>query len=310
MSIKIFGHQNPDTDTITSAIVLAELESKLGRDAKAYRLGEVNKETAYALKYFNVDAPELLDSVTEEDSVMLVDHNEFQQSAPGIEAATILAVIDHHRVANFETNAPLYFRAEPVGCTATVLYKIFNENNIEITRELAGLMLSAIISDTLLLKSPTTTEQDEKTLYQLAEIADINLELYGLEMLKAGASTSDKTAEELINGDAKTFEMGERSVRIAQVNVVDVDELFERKDELVEAINKEIDANEYDLFTLVVTNILESDSKVLALGEHHGVIEKAFDVALEDNAAILKGVVSRKKQVVPNIEKAFASLYE
>ncbi|CAD2073989.1 manganese-dependent inorganic pyrophosphatase [Phocicoccus pinnipedialis] len=310
MSIKIFGHQNPDTDSITSAIVLAELESKLGNDATAYRLGEINPETAYALNYFNIDAPELLDSVIEEDTVMLVDHNEFQQSAPGIESATILAVIDHHRVANFETNVPLYFRAEPVGCTATVLYKIFSENNIEVSRECAGLMMSAIISDTLLLKSPTTTEQDEKTLYLLSEIADVNLEVYGLEMLKAGASTKDKTAEALINGDAKTFEMDNRSVRIAQVNVVDVDELFERKDELIEAINKEIDANEYDLFTLVVTNILESDSKVLALGEHHGVIEKAFDVSLEDNMALLEGVVSRKKQVVPNIEKAFASLYE
>lgn len=310
MTIKIFGHQNPDTDTITSAIVLAELERQLGNDAKAYRLGEMNKETEYALNYFNIEAPKLLEEVTAEDSVMLVDHNEFQQSARGIEKATVLAVIDHHRVANFETSAPLYFRSEPVGCTATVLYKIFRENELKITKELAGLMLSAIVSDTLLLKSPTTTDQDEKTLHELSEIADVNLEMYGLDLLKAGASTKEKTAEELIDGDAKTFEMGERNVRIAQVNVVDVDELFERKEELVKAINTEIEAQNYDLFILVITNILESDSKIIALGEHHGLIEKAFDVSLENDTALLPGVVSRKKQVVPNIEKAFQSLYK
>lgn len=310
MSIKIFGHQNPDTDTITSAIVLAKLESKLGRDAKAYRLGEVNKETAYALKYFNVDAPELLDSVTEEDSVMLVDHNEFQQSAPGIEAATILAVIDHHRVANFETNAPLYFRSEPVGCTATILNKIYKENNLEITKEMAGLMMSAIISDTLLLKSPTTTKQDEEALHELSTIADVNYETYGLDMLKAGASTKDKSAKTLITGDAKSFDMNDNHVRIAQVNVVDLEELFERKQELTEEMQKESNEENYDLFILVVTDILASDSRVIAIGENNTVIERAFDVALDDNEALLTGVVSRKKQVVPNIEKAFISLYE
>nr|WP_068131056.1 manganese-dependent inorganic pyrophosphatase [Nosocomiicoccus ampullae] len=310
MTVKVFGHKNPDTDTITSAIVAAIIERELGKEATAYRLGDLNKETEYALNYFNVETPELLDSVQENDEVMLVDHNEFQQSADGIDKATIISVIDHHRVANFETNAPLYFRAEPVGCTATILNKICKENNVTVTKEMAGLMMSAIISDTLLLKSPTTTTEDEEALHELATIADVNYDHYGLEMLKAGASTKDKSAQALITGDAKTFEMGDNSVRIAQVNVVDLDELFERKNELVDEIKKESDREKYDLFILVVTDILASDSRVIAIGENNKVIERAFDVALDDNEALLTGVVSRKKQVVPNIEKAFQSLYE
>lgn len=310
MTVKVFGHKNPDTDTITSAIVTATIEKELGGDAKAYRLGEINKETEYALNYFNVEVPELLESVNDTDEVMLVDHNEFQQSADGIEQATITSVIDHHRVANFETNAPLYFRAEPVGCTATILNKIFKENNIEITKEMAGLMMSAIISDTLLLKSPTTTKQDEEALHELSTIADVDYETYGLDMLKAGASTKDKSAKTLITGDAKSFDMNDNHVRIAQVNVVDLEELFERKQELTEEMQKESNEENYDLFILVVTDILASDSRVIAIGENNTVIERAFDVALDDNEALLTGVVSRKKQVVPNIEKAFISLYE
>src|SRR5699024_10377319 len=310
MTVKVFGHKNPDTDTITSAIVTAAIEKELGGDAKAYRLGEINKETEYVLNYFNVEVPELLESLNDTDEVMLVDHNEFQQSADGIEQATITSVIDHHRVANFETNAPLYFRAEPAGCTATILHKIFKENNIEITKEMAGLMMSAIISDTLLLKSPTTTKQDEEALHELSTIADVDYEPYGFDMLKAGYSTKDKSAKTLITGYARIFDMNDNHVRIAQVNVVDLEELCARKQELTEEMKKESDEENYDLFILVVTDILASDSRIIAIGENNAVIERAFDVALADNEALLTGVVSRKKQVVPNIEKAFKSIYE
>ena len=304
MTIKIFGHQNPDTDTVTSALVLAHIETALGNDVEAVMLGEFGDETAYALEYFGVGAPRIIERVEDGAQVMLVDHNEFQQSVDNIENAEILKVYDHHRISNFQTESPLYFRAEPVGCTATVLYKVFLESELDIPKSMAGLLLSAIVSDTLLFKSPTTTSEDEVVGRKLAEIAEVDVDVYGLEMLKAGASTVDKTAAELINGDAKTFEMNNKNVRIAQVNVVDVDEVFERRAELEEAINAEIDAENYDLFTLVVTNILKSDSKVLALGKDHKAVEAAFDVTLDDNTAILEGVVSRKKQVVPHITKA------
>ena len=304
MAVKIFGHQNPDTDTITSAIVLADIETKLGNDVVATRLGEVNAETQYALDHFNVGAPELIESVGEGDDVILVDHNEFQQSAKDIGQANILKVVDHHRIANFQTESPLYYRAEPVGCTATILHKMYKENDLEISREMAGLMLSAIISDTLLYKSPTTTDEDVAAGEALQTIAEVNPEEYGIEMLKAGASTKEKSAEALITGDAKSFEMGPKTTRIAQINVVDVDEVLARKAELTKAVEKEIEAEGYDLFVLVITNILESDSTVIALGADASAVEKAFDVSLDEDTALLEGVVSRKKQVVPNITKA------
>ena len=304
MAVKIFGHQNPDTDTITSAIVLADIETKLGNDVVATRLGEVNAETQYALDHFKVGAPELIEGVGESDDVILVDHNEFQQSAKNIGQANILKVVDHHRIANFQTESPLYYRAEPVGCTATILHKMYKENDFEISREMAGLMLSAIISDTLLYKSPTTTDADIAAGEALQKIAEVNPDEYGIEMLKAGASTKDKSAEALITGDAKSFEMGPKTTRIAQINVVDVDEVLTRKAELKAAAEKEIETERYDLFVLVITNILESNSTVIALGSDAGVIEKAFDVALDEDTALLEGVVSRKKQVVPNITKA------
>ena len=185
-AVKIFGHQNPDTDTITSAIVAADIESRLGRDAKAFRLGEINAETEYALEYFGAPSPEILGALDADETVILVDHNEFQQSADNIEKAEILKVFDHHRIANFHTEAPLHYRAEPVGCTATILNKVYKENGLEITKEMAGLMVSAIISDTLLFKSPTTTEEDIDAASELKEIAGVDLEAYGIDMLKAG----------------------------------------------------------------------------------------------------------------------------
>ncbi|PKE17373.1 manganese-dependent inorganic pyrophosphatase [Macrococcoides caseolyticum] len=303
MTILTFGHQNPDTDTITSALVMADLQKALGKDIEAVRLGDINGETEYALNKFGVEAPRLIKSLDKEE-VILVDHNEFQQSAPGIEEATILMVVDHHRIANFETAGPLYYRAEPVGCTATILRKMYKESDVEIKPEIAGLMLSAIISDTLLFKSPTCTDEDVKAAEALAEIANIDLQSYGLEMLKAGASTKDKTAEELLNIDAKSFAIGEHEVRVAQVNTVDIDEVLARQDELEQAINAEIAQEGYALFVLVVTDILNSNSKVLALGQQQPAVEKAFNVALDQNTALLEGVVSRKKQVVPQLTAA------
>lgn len=303
MTILTFGHQNPDTDTITSALVMADLQKALGKDIEAVRLGDINGETEYALNKFGVEAPRLIKSLDKEE-VILVDHNEFQQSAPGIEEATILMVVDHHRIANFRTAGPLYYRAEPVGCTATILRKMYKESDVEIKPEIAGLMLSAIISDTLLFKSPTCTDEDVKAAEALAEIANIDLQSYGLEMLKAGASTKDKTAEELLNIDAKSFAMGGHEVRVAQVNTVDIDEVLARQDELEQAINAETAQEGYALFVLVVTDILNSNSKILALGQQQPAVEKAFNVALDQNTALLEGVVSRKKQVVPQLTAA------
>ena len=305
--VLIFGHKNPDTDTICSAIAYAELKKELGVQAEPVRLGAINGETQYALDTFKMDAPRLVEKVAEEtQEVILVDHNERQQSADDIDQVRVLEVIDHHRIANFETADPLYYRAEPVGCTATILNKLYKENGVQIKKEVAGLMLSAIISDSLLFKSPTCTEQDVAAAKELAEIAGVDAEVYGLEMLKAGADLSKKTIEELISLDAKEFSMGTSKVEIAQVNAVDTNEVMAKQSELEEAMQAVINEKGLDLFLLVVTDILTNDSVALAVGEKAAAVEKAFNVSLENNTAILKGVVSRKKQVVPALTEALS----
>lgn len=304
--VLVFGHKNPDTDTICSAIAYAELKNKLGQNAEAVRLGEVSGETQYALDTFKKQAPRLVEKVAgEAKEVILVDHNEFQQSADDIAEVRILEVIDHHRIANFETSDPLYYRAEPVGCTATILNKLYKENGVEIEKETAGLMLSAIISDSLLFKSPTCTQQDIDAAKELAEIAGVDANTYGLEMLKAGADLSDKTVEQLISIDAKEFQMGSSKVEIGQVNAVDTNDVLVHKTELEAVLSKVVADKGLDLFLFVVTDILTNDSVALAIGKEANKVEQAFNVTLDNNQATLKGVVSRKKQIVPVLTEAF-----
>lgn len=304
--VLIFGHKNPDTDTICSAIAYADLKSKLGWNVEPVRLGEVNGETAFALERFGFEAPRLVETVANEvKEVILVDHNERQQSASDIEQVRVVEVIDHHRIANFETSGPLYYRAEPVGCTATILNKMYKENGIAVPANIAGLMLSAIISDSLLFKSPTCTEQDVAAARELAEIAGVNAEEYGLDMLKAGADLSDKTVEQLISLDAKEFDMGGAKVEIAQVNAVDVNDVLSRQAEIEAALNGIITNKGLDLFLFVVTDILNNDSVGLALGKAADAVEQAYNVKLVDNKAVLKGVVSRKSQIVPVLTDIF-----
>lgn len=304
----IFGHRNPDTDSICSALAYADLKAKCGADVEAIRLGEVSAETQFALDRFGVAAPRLVDSVAGEASqVILVDHNERQQSATDIGEVTIAEVIDHHRIANFETAGPLYYRAEPVGCTSTIVLKMFKEKGVAVDPRIAGLMLSAIVSDTLLFKSPTCTAEDVSAARELAAVAGVEVETYGLEMLRAGATLGDKSIEQLISMDAKEFSMGDAKVEVAQVNTVDVGEVLSRQAELEDALRDAIDRKGLDLFLFVVTDILNSDSAVLALGPRAAVVEAAYGVALSDNRATLKGVVSRKSQIVPVLTKAFSS---
>ena len=302
--IYIFGHKNPDTDSIGSSMVKEILDRKKGiNNVEAKRLGNINKETQYMLDYLNLQAPELLEKVEEGQEVCLVDHNEFNQSVEGIEKAKILSVTDHHRIANFETSEPLYYTAKPYGCTSTILFEEFKNNNIEIEKTEAVLMASCIISDTLLLKSPTTTEHDKKALAELEKIAGIDVNKYGLEMLKAGTDLDDFSAEELVNLDAKSLDKNGSKFVIAQVNTVSIEDVLKRQEELETAINKEIETKNLDLFVFAITDILNSNSEVIALGKRVDAVEKAFDKKLENNKMFLEGVVSRKKQLLPVIDK-------
>ncbi|MBU8597583.1 manganese-dependent inorganic pyrophosphatase [Shouchella clausii] len=305
----IFGHKNPDTDTICSAIAYADLKGQLGVETEAVRLGEPNGETLYALEAFGVNTPRLIEKAADEtDRVILVDHNERQQSVSDIDDVQVLEVIDHHRIANFETADPVYYRAEPVGCTATIIKKLYKEHGLDIPKPIAGLMLSAIISDSLLFKSPTCTEEDKQAAKELAEIAGVNAEEYGLNMLKAGADISDKTADELLTMDAKAFAMGAATVEIAQVNTVDTKDVLARQSELEKVITAKINDNGLDLFVFIITDILENDSVALVLGDKTAAFEQAFQTTLTNHTAVLKGVVSRKKQVVPPLTEAIANV--
>lgn len=298
----VFGHKSPDTDTICSSIVMADLQTKIrGEKVTPCRLGEINEETKFALKKFKADEPKLIEKIEEGQRVILVDHNEFSQSVEGIENAKIEAVVDHHRINNFETSEPLFYYAQPVGCTSTILFELYKSNNIEITAQMAGLMLSAIISDTLLLKSPTTTDKDKKALEELAKIADVDVNIYGLDMLKAGTNLDKYTEDELIRLDAKKIEKEDIKYVIAQVNTVSIPDVLKRKEKIEQEINKEILAKGLSLFVFVITDIVNSNSEAIVLGDRVDAITKTYEI--NDNIAVMPGVVSRKKQILPLVEK-------
>ena len=300
--VLVFGHKSPDTDSICSTLAMANLQTKLrGEEVIPCRLGELNEETKYALKYFDVEAPKFIEKVEEGQNVILVDHNEFSQSVDGIENAKIIAVVDHHRINNFQTSESLFYYAQPVGCTATILLELFKANNIEIEPKIAGLMLSAIISDTLLLKSPTTTDKDKKAVEELAKIANVDISKYGLDMLKAGTDLDKYTEDELIRLDAKCIEKEEIKYVIAQVNTVSIPDVLKRKAKIEEEMNKEILAKGLSLFVFVITDIVNSNSEAIVLGDRTELISKSYEI--DNDIAIMPGVVSRKKQILPLIEK-------
>lgn len=302
----VFGHQNPDTDAITSAISYAYLLNQLGEEAEAVALGEVSEETQFALDYFHKQAPRVIETAANEtDRVALVDHNEAQQSVSDIQDVQVDYVVDHHRIANFQTANPLFYRAEPVGCTNTIIYKLFKEKHIAIPADIAGLMVSAIVSDTLLFKSPTCTQEDIEAATELAEIAGLDINTYGLDMLKAGTNLATKTEAELLNMDAKSFPMGGKTVRIAQVNTVDTADLLNRRGLLESVMETENQQEGYHVFVLVITNILTSESTVLVVGQDLELVAQAFESDYVDGLLVLPGVVSRKKQVVPPLTLAF-----
>ena len=272
----IFGHQNPDTDAIGTAIAYSYLQNKLGYDTEAVALGEANDETKYALNKFGFTAPRVIKTASNEvDAVMLVDHNEPQQSVSDIDKVKVTHVVDHHRIMNFNTADPLYYRAAPVGCTSTIMWQMYNEKEIEIPQDIAGIMLSA-------------TDQDKEAVEALANIAGVNYKEYGLKMLKAGTNIADKSEEDLIDLDAKSFELNGSNVRVAQINVVDLPEALERKEAFLKAMDEASKSEGYDMFMLLITNILDSDSEALVVGsdESKAKFEKAFNTKCRQIAVL------------------------
>ncbi|MCY6354026.1 putative manganese-dependent inorganic diphosphatase [Clostridium sp. ZS2-4] len=236
--------------------------------------------------------------------VILVDHNEMSQSVDGLEDAEILEIVDHHRLADIQTGHPIYFRNEPVGSTATIVASMFFENGIRPSKQAAGLLCSAIISDTLLFKSPTSTNVDKLILKRLSKIADINTESYANEMFKAGTSLTGKTIDEIFNQDFKTFTISDNKIGVAQVSTMDLEGFEPMREEMLEYMNNKCNSDKYDLVILMLTDIIQNGSELIAVGKKLDIVEKAFNIHLENNRAYIPDLLSRKKQVIPPLTAA------
>lgn len=309
--VYVTGHKSPDTDSIAAAISYSYLKRQLGMDAVAARAGEPNKETKFALDYFKVEAPELLTSVArkkpddEKTKVILVDHNESKQCVDGIKDADVLELIDHHRLGDFETDTPIFILIRPVGCVNTVIWGLYKQNHVQPSKEVAGMMLSAIISDTVLFRSPTCTDEDKQAVKELAEIAGVDYEKYGMDMLKAGADISDYSAEKLAHNDTKEFEAGGKVFSCGQISVMDLAPIDAKKADIMKELEATKAAKNYEASYLMVTNILTEDTYLWFTDGAEAAAEKAFGKKAENGAIYLPKVMSRKKQVAPFLLKVY-----
>lgn len=301
----VAGHKSPDTDSICSAISYANLLTQMGTPATSVCAGEANKETKYVLSHFGFEHPQIVTNWEEfapnGGDLYLTDHNESKQIIDGYKSMNMCGVIDHHRIGDFETDGPVFIRMEPVGCTNTILTKLYIENNQEIPKNIAGLMLSAIISDTVLFRSPTCTETDKEMAYKLAAIAGVDIESYGLDMLKAGADISDLTNDEIVRTDMKEFSEAGQTISIGQISVMDTTDVLAKQAELVAALEALRTANGYAASYIMVTNILDESTTLIYSGDVESIVVNAFGKDVKDNAVFLPNTMSRKKQIVPPI---------
>ncbi len=295
MSILTFGHKNPDTDSVCAAIGLADLKKKLGEDIAPAMQGELTPESKFVLEKFGVAAPEVVTSYAGKD-VYLVDHSDLAQSPDDLAEANILGIVDHHKLGDVTTSQPLECWIWPVGCTCTVIKSMYNFFNVEIPQDIAGIMLSAIMSDTVIFKSATCTDQDKAAAEDLAKIAGVDdLQALGMDMFKVKSAVDGTPVRELVERDYKNFDMSGNKVGIGQLEVVDLSILDGVKDDLaadIAALKQE--GGHHSIF-LLLTDIMKEGSEVLIVSDDESVIEKAFGVKPEGGKAWLDGVMSRKK---------------
>lgn len=305
MSTYVFGHTTPDSDSIVGAYSLSYLKNQLGEDCIPTRQGEINPETAFILNRFGFEQPMLKTSYAGEN-VYLIDFMERSQSPKDIDDATILGIVDHHKLGDLKTTTPLEMWVRSVGCSNTIMKQMFDLYNIEIPKDLAGMMLCAILSDTVIFKSPTCTKEDTKAVKELAEIAGIDdVKALGMEMFIVKSDVLNDTKEALVRRDFKEFNMGGEKVGIGQLEVVDLSVFDEMKDELFEAMKTVKDENGRHTLLLLLTDIMQEGSQLLVLSNDTSKIESAFDVKLEDKQVWLPKVMSRKKQIIPFLEGQF-----
>lgn len=304
--VYVIGHRNPDTDSVCSAIAYANLKHCLGeQNVRPARAGPIDAETAFVLRSFDVPVPELVTDATGCD-LILVDHNEVGQALPHIERANILEIWEHHRIGDLRLPKPIVFHCEPVGATATLIADLYVARGVTPTRAMAGIMLASILSDTVVLRSPTVSEKDRAVVARLEPLAGVDSNTFGEEMLRIKANaTEHKTATQIVKDDLKEFLLGNRRVGIAQVEVMRADALAARKGEVLREMRALREGAGMEQMILMITDVQAKASDLWFVGEHRDLFEKAFG-RLDDGAAHVPGCMSRKKQVVPRLELVFA----
>jgi manganese-dependent inorganic pyrophosphatase len=304
MSLTVIGHMNPDTDSIVSAIAVADLLSKRGMSAQPAAQGKPTPETEFVLKKFGLSAPAVTDNVAGK-KLWLVDYSDIAQAPKGMGEAEILGIVDHHKLGDVTTSNPLEIWTWPVGCTGTVIKAVYDFYGIELPKGIAGGLLCAILSDTVMYKSPTCTDPDKKAVEALAKIAGVSdVMALGMEMFKVKSAVEGASMKDLVFRDYKDFDMAGKKVGIGQLEVVDLSILNPVKDGLYAEISKLKGEGRHSVF-LLLTDIMKEGSEMLIVSDDPSVVEKAFGVKPAGKSVWLNGVMSRKKQVVPNFEKAF-----
>lgn len=244
----------------------------------------------------------------EKERVILVDHNERSQAVEGIEDVKVIEIIDHHRLGGMQTSEPIYTHQEPVGCTATIIANMYRRRDFDIPKEIAGLLLSAIVSDTVLFKSPTCTDYDKETAERLAKIAEVDIKEYGLAMLKAGSGIGDMTPAEIVKNDMKEFVIGDYRIIVSQISVMDTQEVMDIEKEIIAAMKTICEKDKYDMSLVMVTNIIDEATTLLFSGSPKTLISEAFHKGAEGTNIYLPGVMSRKKQIIPPLSEAVKRL--
>ncbi len=306
MPVYAMGHKIPDSDSIVSAISLAYLKTQIGEETVPVRQGELSPETTFVLEKFGVAVPELKTSYSG-DSIYVVDFSDRAQGPDDLSEATVLGIVDHHKLGDITTSAPLECWIRPVGCTNTIVKEMFDFHGVTIPKEIAGIMLCAILSDTVIYKSPTCTPADKKAVEELAAIAGVgDIEALGIEMFKVKSQVEGTPVRDLVLRDFKDFDMNGNKVGIGQLETVDLSVFDAMKEELAADIQALKDEGGRHSVLLLLTDIMKEGSELLIVSDDADLSAKAFEVASENGKAWLEGVLSRKKQVVPPLEKAFA----
>lgn len=304
--IYVVGHKSPDLDSVAGAISYAELKNKIeSTDRYTPAVAEeVNRETKYILERFGFSVPDILKSAKDK-SVILVDHNEASQTVDGMDEANILEVLDHHKI-DFSYGIPIEFNVRPWGSTNSLIAAEFAKNNFDIEKNLAGIMLAAVLVDTVITKSPTCTEKDKEIIEELAKTAEISdWKEFGMEIFKVRSSISDLSDEAIVKYDYKDFNFKAGKFGIGQVETVDLSEFESREDGLLTAMDKIREEGGYHSVILFITDIIKEGSKFLVSTSDQAGFERAFDTKLENNRVYIDGIISRKKQITPNLIEVF-----